>query len=93
LTSREPKKTFVEILVAIGDSLSDLATSVDEEDGEDEDNEETEQGKLSEDDKPGWVIGTITKTVQQRMERFLQKQIQVQRNDSTGMGGCSRLLP
>jgi hypothetical protein len=48
------------MLVAFGDSLSDLASSVDGEDGEDEHDEETEQGKLSEDDEPGWVMGTIT---------------------------------
>jgi hypothetical protein len=53
LTSREPEKTFEEMLVAMGDSLSDLASSDDGEDGEDEDNEETEQGNLSEDDEPG----------------------------------------
>jgi len=44
LTSREPKMTIEEMLVAIGDSLSDLACSEDGEDGEDEDDEETEQG-------------------------------------------------
>jgi len=77
LTSREPEKTFGEMLVAIGDSLSDLASSDDGEDGEDEDDEETEQGNLSEDDEPGWVTGTITKTVQQRMERFWQKQMKL----------------
>jgi len=38
------------LLIAIGDSLSDLASSNDGEDGEDEDVEETEKGKLSEDD-------------------------------------------
>jgi hypothetical protein len=76
LTSREPEKTFEELMAAIGDSLSDLASSDDREDGEDED-EETEQGKLSEDDEPGWVRGTITKTVQQRMERFWRKQIKL----------------
>jgi hypothetical protein len=75
LTSRKPEKTFEEMLVAIRDSLSDLARSDDVEDGEDEDDEETEQGKLSEDDKPSWVMGTITKTVQQCMERFRQKQM------------------
>jgi hypothetical protein len=75
LTSREPEKMFEEMLVAIGDSLSDLASSDDGEDGEDEDDEETEQGKLSEDDEPSWVMGIITKTVQQRMERFRQKQM------------------
>jgi len=77
LTYREPGKRFEEMLVAIGDSLSDLAISDDGEDGEDEDDEETEQGKLSEDDEPGWVMGTITKTVQQRMERFRQKQMKL----------------
>jgi hypothetical protein len=67
LTSSKPEKTFEEMLVAIGDSQSDLATSDDGEDEEDEDDEETEQSKLSEDDEPGWVTGTITKTVQERM--------------------------
>jgi hypothetical protein len=77
LTSREAEKTFEEMLVAIGDSLSDLASSDDGEDGEEEDDEETEQGNLSGDDEPAWVMGTITKTIQQRMERFRQKQIKV----------------
>jgi len=34
-------------------------------------------GKLSEDDEPGWVMGTFTKTVQQNMERFRQKQMKL----------------
>jgi hypothetical protein len=68
---------FEEMLVAIGDSLSDLASSEHGEDGEEEDDEGTEQGNLSDDDKPGWVMGTITKTVQQRMERFRQMQIKL----------------
>jgi len=75
LTSRKPEETFEEKLIAIGDNLSDLASSNDREAGEDEDDEETEKGKLSEDDEPGWVMGTITTTVQQRMERFRQKQM------------------
>jgi len=75
LTSRKPEKTFEEMRIAIGYSLSDLASSDDGEDGEDEDDEETEKGKLREDDKPGWVMGTMTKTVQQHMERFQQKQM------------------
>ena len=75
LTSREAEKTFEEMMAAIGDSLSDLASSDDGEDGEEEDDEETEQGNLSEDDEPGWVMGTITKMVQQNMERFRQKQM------------------
>jgi hypothetical protein len=60
LMSREPEKALKEMLVAIGDSLSDLASSDDGEDGEDEDDNETVQGNLSEDDEPGWVMGTIT---------------------------------
>jgi len=75
LTSRKPENTFEQMLVAIGDSLSDLASSDNGEDGEDEEVEETEQGKLSEDDEPGWVMCTITKMVQQRMESFRQKQM------------------
>ena len=76
LTPREPEKTFEEMMADIGDSLSDLASSDDGEDGEDED-EETELGKLSEDDEPGWVMGTISKTVQQRIESFRQKQMKL----------------
>jgi len=75
LNSRKPRKTFEEMMVALGDSLSDLASSDDGEDGEDEDDEDTEQGKLSEHNEPGWVMGTITKTVEQRMERFRQNQL------------------
>ena len=75
LKSRKPEQTFEEMLIAIGDSPSDLACSDNGEDGEDEDDEVTEKGKLSEDDEPGWVIGTITKTVQQRMERFRHNQM------------------
>jgi hypothetical protein len=88
LTSREPEKTFVEMMAAIGDSLSDLASSDDGEDGEDED-EETEQGKLSEDDEPGWVMGTITKTVQQHMESFRQKQMKLDELTQPGWEGAA----
>jgi hypothetical protein len=84
LTSREPEKKFQEVLVAIGDSLSDLASSDDGEDGEDQDDGETEQGKLSEDDKPSWVMGTITKRVQQGMEKFRLKQITLDETSQPG---------
>jgi len=75
LTSRKPEKTFEEMLIPIGDSLSELATSTNGADGEDENDQETEKSKLIEDDEPGWVMGTITWMVQQRMERFRQKQM------------------
>ena len=70
LTTREPDKTFEEMMVDILDSLSDPASFDDGEDGEDDADAEKVQGKLSEDDEPSWVMGTITKTVQQRMEGF-----------------------
>jgi hypothetical protein len=71
-TTTKPEIMFEEMLNAIGDSLSDLASSEDEEDGEDEDDDEEDTGhsKLSEDDEPGGVMGTISKTVQYRMESF-----------------------
>jgi hypothetical protein len=77
LTNRESEKTFDEMMVAIGDSLCDLASSDDEEDGKDEDDEVTEQGKLSEDEEHGWVLSTITKTVQQDMEMFWQNKVKL----------------
>jgi len=46
-------------------------------DGEDEHEEETEYVQLSNDDEPGYVMGTITKSVQQCMERFWQKQMKL----------------
>jgi hypothetical protein len=75
LTNREPEKMFEEMMVVVGFSLSNLASSNNGEDGEDEADEETAQGKLRKDDKPGWVMGTITKTVQQRMLRFGKTQM------------------
>jgi hypothetical protein len=63
LPSREPENTFEEMLVANGESLCDVASSDDGEDGEDDDDEETDQVKLSDNDEPGWVMGTIAKMV------------------------------
>jgi len=51
LTTREPEKTFEEMLNAIGDTLSDRTISDDEKDAEDEqEDDDTEQGQLSKDD-------------------------------------------
>jgi hypothetical protein len=77
LISTDPVKPFEKMIVAIRDSLSDLAYSDLEEDGEDKADEYTVQGELSEDNEPGWVMGTITTTVPHRMERFRQKQMQL----------------
>jgi hypothetical protein len=53
LMNRESENTFGKTMVGIRDSLSDLVSSDDGEDGEHEDDEATEQGKLSDDDEPG----------------------------------------
>jgi len=73
----KPETTFEEILNAVGDSLIDLASSDDKQDGEDEgdDEEDTELSNLSDENEPRWVMGTISKTVQHRMESFGQKQM------------------
>jgi len=84
LTSTEPEKMFQEMLVAIRDSLSYLASSDDVEDGEVEDSEDTEQGMLSDDDEPSWVMGTFTKMVQQRMDSVLQKQMKLDKLTQPG---------
>ena len=91
LTTRKPEKTFEEMLNAIGDSLSDLPSSNDEEENEAnvEDDEDTGQGKLSEDDEPGLAMGTISKTVQHRMERFWQKQTKLHKLTQPGWGDAA----
>ena len=84
VTTRTPENTFQEMMVAIGDSLSDVPSSNNEEDGDDGDDDDTERGRLSEDDEPGWVMGNISKTVHQCMERFRQKQMKL--DDLTQLG-------
>jgi len=90
LSTREPEKTFQEMLNATGDSLSDLASSDHEEDVEDEEeDDDTEQGKLSEDHEAGWVMGTISKYVQRRLERFWQKQMKLDELTQPGWGDAA----
>jgi len=86
-----PETTLAEMLNAIGDSLSNLESSNDEQDGEDEedDEEDTELGKLSDDDEPGWVMGTISKTLQHRMENFRQKQMMLDELTQPGWGDAA----
>ena len=62
-STTRPGLTFKVMLNDIEDSLRDLACSDDEEHGEDEDDgeEDKELAKLSEDDEPGWVMGTLSK--------------------------------
>jgi len=80
------------MIVAIGDSLSVLASSNNGEDGEDEDDEETEKGQLSEDDEPGWVKGTITQTGQQRREKFQQKEMKLDKLTQPGWEEAGEFL-
>jgi hypothetical protein len=75
---------FEQMLAAIGDSLSDIASFDDGEDGNDEYDEATVQGKLSENDEPGCMMGNITKTVQQHMNRFRQKQMKLDKLTQPG---------
>jgi len=77
---------FQAMMVAIEDSLSDLASSNDWEDGENEDDEEPEQGKLSKDDEPGRVMGTMSKTGHHRMERFRHKPMKLNKLTHPGWG-------
>jgi len=90
-TTTKPEITFEEMLNAIRDSRSDLASSEDVEDGEDEDDDEedTGHGKLSEDDEPGWVMGTISKMVQHHMESFRQKQLRLDELTQRGCGDAA----
>jgi len=94
LTTRKPKKTFEEMLNAIGGSMNDCASSNHVKYAEDqEDDKDTEQGKLSEDDEPGWVMGTISNTVQCRMERFWQKQMKLEKLWQPGKGEAPDYFP
>lgn len=55
------------MLTCIGDSLSNIPSSDNVEDGKDEGDDEqaTELGKPSEDDEHGWAMATISKTSKQ----------------------------
>jgi len=87
-TTTKPETMFEVMLNAIRDSLSNLASSDNEQDGEDEedDEEDTELGKLCDQDEPGWVMGTISKTVQHHMESFRQKQMRLDELTQLGWG-------
>jgi hypothetical protein len=90
-TTGKPETKFEEILNSIGDSLNDLASSDDEQDEEvvKDDEEDAELGKISDDDEPGWVMGTITKTVHHRMEGFQHKQMRFDGFTQPGWGDAA----
>jgi len=90
-TTTKPETKFQKMVNAIRDSLSDLASSEDEEDGDDEDDDEedTKLGKLSGDEAPSWVMGTISKTVQHRMESVLQEEMSLDELTQPGWGDAA----
>jgi hypothetical protein len=85
MMNREPEMTIEEMMVAMRDSLSNLASFDDGQDGEDMVDPETEQGKLSKDDEPGCVMGTIAKIVLQCTERFPQKEMKLDKSTKPGL--------
>ena len=86
--TRKTEKTFDEMFNAIVERPSDLAGSNNEEDGEDEVDveEQTELRKLSNDDKPTWVMGTISTTVHQCMESVREPQMRLEELTQPGWG-------
>jgi len=87
-TSGKHETLFEEMFNAIRDSLCDLASFNDEQDGEDKehDEEDTVLGKLSDDAEPGWVMGTISKTVHHCMESLWEKQMRLDELTQLGWG-------
>jgi len=82
---------FEEMLYAIGDSLSNLAWCDDEDDGEDkvDDKDDTELGNLSEDDEPSWVTGSIYKSLQQQVEKYLHEKMRLDELTRPGWGDAA----
>lgn len=79
LTTRKAGKKILGMLQAMKYSLRDVESSYDEENREDEaaDEDDTELGNLSNEDKPSIVIGTNSTTVQYLMVTFWQWQIRL----------------
>ena len=94
LTTTKPETTFEGMLNAIGDCLSDLASSDNGEDGADEDDDEEDPagGKLGVNDEPCWVMGTISTTVNYHMGRFGQKQMKLDELTQPGCGDAANSL-
>jgi len=94
LTTTKPETTFEEMLNIIGVSLSDLASSDDQEDGEhNDDHEEDHQlRKFCKVDEPSWVMGSISKVVQHRLEHFRQRQIKLDEMTQPGWGDAANSI-
>jgi hypothetical protein len=90
-TTGKPEMTFEEMLNTIGDRLRDLASCDDKQDRDDkeDDEEDSELGKLGDDDEPGWVRGTLSKTVQLRRDCFWQTKMRLVELPHPGWGDVS----
>jgi hypothetical protein len=87
LRTRKSTETFEEILNAIQESLCNIASSNDKKNGEEIEHDEKDSalGKLSEDDKPSWVMGTASNTMQQPRESFRQNQMRYEKLTQPGL--------
>jgi len=92
-TTTKPEKTVREMLNAHADSSSDLASSDVQQDGEDKepDEDDAELGNRSDDD-PGWVLDTICRTVQHRMQSFRQQQMRFDEWTHPGWGQAAKYI-
>jgi len=91
LMTTKDETTVEEMLHVIGDGLSDVASSDDEDDGEEKDDDQDDPagGKVTEDDEPGWEMGTTSKTVQYNMECFRQTQMKLDKFTQPGWGDAA----
>jgi len=82
------------MLNTIWDSLNELACSDDEQHGEDkeEDQDDTELGKLSDDEEPGLAMTTMSKTVQHCIESVGQNQMRLHELTQPGWGDAANYI-
>ena len=83
------------MLIAIWDNLREHACPGTKEDVKHEEDvaENPDLGKLSEDDKPGWVIGTISKILQHCMKCFRQKHMMLDELTHPEWGDVAEYFP
>lgn len=91
LKTRKPKTIFHKILNEFGDSKRDLPGLENREDGEcsDEDEDDIVMCKLSEDDRPCQVLGTISRTIPHHLHRFQRMQIKIYMLVQLGKGNMA----
>jgi len=75
----------LEMMFTIWKRLRDIVSSNDADNGKVEDDEEPVQGQMSENDEPCWVMGTVTNAVQQRLEKYQQKELKLDKLTQPGL--------